>query len=116
MRISLKQGVRLTGLSPQMTVALMVIAGEWEETESDGLVVTSCNDSLHSNRSKHYRGDALDIRTKPTLYGGLKMPIQDRQGVANNISRALGQDFDVILEHVGSDNEHLHVEYDPRKP
>ena len=32
------------------------------------------------------------------------------------IDGALGPDFDVIWEAQGLDNEHLHVEYDPKEP
>lgn len=100
MRIELKAGVELSGLSPQMVMAALVVCSlaEGEET----VVVTSGSDSYHSSKSKHYRGDALDFRTRNR---------PDAEAWAERVKAALGRDFDVILEET-----HLHVEYDPRRP
>ena len=68
--------------------------------------ITSANDSKHSEKSLHYNGCALDFRTKD--YAGDKQALRDR------IKAALGPDFDVVLEALGEDNEHIHVEYDPK--
>lgn len=101
--MKLKPGVRLTDLSPQMVLAAMVIDGLYGDVEC---VITSANDSKHGVNSWHYKGRALDFRTKTYL--------GDKQALRDEIKASLGQDFDVVLEAVGEDNEHLHVEYDPK--
>ena len=115
--IELKPGVRLTALSPQIGVVLLIANGAWEDTLDewgDGftappLVVTSCNDGAHSRTSLHYRGSAVDLRTKslPTNTG--------KRWFVSELRRRLGStDFDVILEHLGGVQEHCHLEYQPK--
>lgn len=99
----LKAGVRLAGLQPQMALAAMVVDECYGDTEC---VITSANDSKHSERSLHYKGCALDFRTHNYA--------NDKQALRDRIKAALGQDFDVLLESVGTPNEHIHVEYDPK--
>ena len=101
--MKLKPGVRVPGLSAQMVLAAMIVRDCYGDTEC---IVTSANDSTHSQHSLHYLGRALDFRTKN--YPG------SRTLLRNNVAAALGDDFDVVLEDVGGENEHLHVEYDPK--
>lgn len=101
--MKLKAGVRLADLCPQMVLAAVIIDGIYGDVEC---VITSANDSKHGDASWHYKGRALDFRTK--TYAG------DKQALRDEIKAALGQDFDVVLEALGEDNEHLHVEWDPK--
>lgn len=89
-----------------MLLALDLVEREFAKFGLD-TVVTSANDATHSAHSLHYSGRALDFRTKHAA------------GVMKGIYQAtlktlfpLG--FDVIWEDQGKDNEHLHVEYDPK--
>jgi len=71
--------------------------------------ITSGNDGVHGENSLHSRDGlcrALDYRTKD--YRSDKLTLRDR------IKSDLGDEFDVVLEHLGEDNEHIHVEYDPK--
>ena len=101
--MKLKAGVRLTDLQPQMVLAAFIVDEIYADAEC---TITSANDSKHSDASLHYKGCALDFRTKD--YAGDKQALRDR------IKAALGPDFDVVLEALGEDNEHIHVEYDPK--
>jgi hypothetical protein len=101
--IRLKQGVRLRDLSPQMALAAAIVASCYGDFDC---TITSANDSKHSARSYHYKGNALDFRTKD--YAG------DKAALERRVREALGAEFDAILEALGQDNEHLHVEYDPK--
>jgi len=106
--ISLKPGVKLTGLAPQIVLALLIVH-EIYRAASIPCVVTSANDSQHGENSLHSRDGlcrAVDVRTKTWLL--------DKQQLRIDVKAALGDDFDVVLEHLGEDNEHLHVEYDPK--
>lgn len=103
---ALKGSVKLTGLSPQIVVALIVASSIAEDMGLD-LVVTSANDSKHGANSLHYKGAAIDLRTK-------NMPDPQRGQFVLKVRGCLTPDFDVVFEGEGTDNEHLHVEFDPK--
>ena len=69
------------------------------------IVVTSGNDSEHMRESKHYTNEALDFRTKTFTK-------EDKDAWIGVLKRRLGPEYQVILEHEGGANEHLHVEWD----
>ena len=104
--ISYKDEVNISGLSTEMRRALGLIAVGWTITfpeDHDGLTITSAQDGKHMEKSKHYQGDAIDVRvfdvgndTANTKF----VPL---------IRVILGKDFDVIFEQ-----DHIHIEYDPK--
>jgi len=71
-------------------------------------VITSANDGKHAVDSLHYGGRACDYRTKYLGLDGRELELRGR------VKDALGSDFDVVMEDIGGENEHLHVEYDPK--
>ena len=101
--IRFKSGVRLTDLSPQMVFAAMVVDSVYTKHGIMDCVVTSGNDSKHMATSWHYRGRALDFRTR-------NVPPLHRNSVAQEIGVSLGENYDVVLEAT-----HLHVEFDPKE-
>lgn len=101
-KIKLKEGVRLTGLSSQAHFALVCAVHVFEELGASEFVVTSANDRTHKRGSKHYRGDGLDFRI-------WVLPEERRAAARERLAHRLGPDFDVILEA-----DHMHVEYDPK--
>lgn len=105
MSFHLKQGVRLTDLVPQMVLAALVVNSIYAKHKAS-CTITSANDSKHSPTSWHYKGRALDFRTKD--FNG------DKQSLTRQIQIALGIDFDVVLEDLGGVNEHIHCEYDAK--
>ena len=76
--------------------ALAIVAPEVE------FVITSGVDGNHYMHSLHYTGLAYDYRTRDLTPGQQKM-------WTALIEERLGPDFDVVLEE-----DHLHVEYDPK--
>lgn len=104
--MKLKLGVLLKDLTPQMVLAAIVIYDAFWKHSAE-CIITSANDSGHSATSWHYKGRALDFRTKH-VYEGYKAIL------VTDIKSDLGPNFDVVLEGLGTDNEHLHVEYDPK--
>lgn len=70
------------------------------------MLVTSGNDSAHMKGSKHYEDAALDFRTH-------HLTDEQKQGLKAVVKARLGSAYDVILESLGTPNEHLHVEHDP---
>ena len=94
--------VSLQSLAPQLVLALVICNEVYNEYDAE-LVITSVNDSTHSNTSLHYNGCAVDLRTR-----NLKDQAE-KERVAQQLVGKLNRDFDVILE-----SDHIHLEYQPR--
>jgi hypothetical protein len=109
--LKLKKGVRLRGLRPEMSMGNDIVADVFEKRSYD-CIITSANDGRHGVGSLHFSGQALDYRTKHITGSTRSVTIASLIGEAR---RNLGADFDVIHEDYGGDNEHLHVEYQPKK-
>jgi len=111
----IKHGVRLKGLVSQMAIADRIVSDVFR-SYSIPCAITSANDSKHSDISLHYGKEgkytdglcrALDYRTHYEWING-----QEKE-LADAVQKVLGPEFDVVLEAVGTPNEHMHVEYDP---
>ncbi len=102
---SLKPGVRLDRLSPQMVLAHAIVAEAYAELGAE-CVITSGTEGPHQRLSLHIRGDALDYRMRDV--GPL-----DWEPLRRKIAERLGELYDVLLEDAPL---HLHVEYDPPPP
>lgn len=100
-----KAGVSLKGLKPEALLGMIVAEQAYKAAGID-MVITSIKDGVHKEGSKHYSGMAFDLRTKAT---GLALRLH--QSVKEALS---GAGFDVILEDLHGDNEHIHVEFDPK--
>ena len=97
--ISLKPGVKVAGVQPEIVLALIVAESVWQPRS---LVVTSLRDGSHMPGSKHYEGKAADLR----------LPVAtDHHALRSALAAALGTEFDVVLEET-----HIHVELDPKAP
>lgn len=97
----LKKGVKLTDMTPQILLAMMV-ADQVYTRHGQELVITSVDDSKHGKDSLHPSGNAFDART-------FYFTPEVQRKVANEIKARLGESFDVVLEI-----DHLHIEYDPK--
>ena len=100
--IALKDGVRLSDLKPQTLMAVMVAWAIFAILGANEFILTSVNDSVHSPKSLHRFGYAVDVRI-------WVLPEPKRIMATRKIADALGDDFDVVLE-----SDHLHIEYDPK--
>ncbi len=97
----IKPGVDVRGIQPEILLAIQE-AREVYRAYDATLVITSALDRKHMTGSKHYDGQAVDLRTK-----NLMSP--NRARVAEAINRALGPQYDVVLE-----SDHIHIEFDPK--
>ena len=103
----IKTGVDLRGLSPIWGVAFPLIQQIFASFHYD-CIVTSANDGMHGPHSLHYKGKALDLRTK-------HLQMMDKATIIDTIRESLGAQFDVVFEDAGLANEHLHCEFDPKE-
>lgn len=113
MRVRLKDNVR-----PRNLVILAAACNVFSEMQAAltpmfrdfpaELWITAGIDGKHKENSKHYSGNALDLRSKAFPSVALK------QKFARELSKRLGPDYQVILEDLNGPNEHIHAEYDPR--
>ena len=107
MAIIFKKGVKLSGMTTQCWAAVHVAEGCFD-TEGVDTVVTSINDGKHGRGSKHYIGNAPDLRSKhlPSLAA--------KKRVLALLKARLTNEFDILLEDIGEPNEHYHIEWDPK--
>ena len=104
----IKAGVRVAGLRPEAVLGYLVGGGVMVAKGHDA-VMTAGVDGGHMSGSDHYKGDAVDMRTR---HLGVA-----KAAIVGEISAALnypGGDYDVLLEGEGTTNEHLHIEFDPK--
>lgn len=104
----LKLGVDLRGIHPVWGIAYPIINRVFEQCGYE-CIITSANDSKHGPNSLHYKGKALDLRTK-------HIQMMDKTKLIQGLKASLGPQFDVVFEAEGSANEHCHVEFDPKEP
>jgi hypothetical protein len=76
----------------------------------DEVVVTSVNDGSHSSGSKHWTGQAFDLRART-------IPENAREAIRREFEITLGPDFDILLEDPRDEqgNCHYHVEWHPKR-
>lgn len=98
-----------SGVKPRNLVILAAIANVAQELGNPPEVfITSGTEGRHMPGSKHYTGEALDVRSHnfPSFAA--------KREFLNAVRRRLGRNYDVILESLGRPNEHFHIEYDPK--
>ena len=69
---------------------------------SVNITITSGRGDKHSEKSRHFSGHAIDLRTR-------HLSLTQINAWIDAIKEALGRDYDVIFE-----GNHIHVEYDPK--
>lgn len=103
--MNIKDGASIEGCQWQMFHAAIVAEQIYKKFGAE-CVITAGTDGKHMEKSLHYVGKALDLRTNNVPGRALQLKVE--------LQQALGKDYDVVLEAVGTPNEHCHVEYDPR--
>jgi hypothetical protein len=98
--VNFKQGVKVAGLKPEIVLAA-IVANEVYAVEGHSLTITSGTDGEHMPGSRHYTGQAIDIRTRI-------LTDTETETVANEIRKRLTDEYDVVFE-----GNHIHIEFDP---
>lgn len=117
-QILCKDNVKLKGVTPALAWMFYVLDGIVRKSTlemPEQIVITSIYDGTHVANSRHYRGEAIDIRSKNfrtvaskrAFRAGLESalnthPLAHTAGSANQ--------FRVLLEGEGTNNEHFHVQ------
>ena len=109
--MSAKRGVEIDTLDLSIRNRLVSMSYLWraffgDREDPDGLTLTSTyegyqGDGVHGKDSLHYKGRAIDLRTKDV--STLRVIIFIRA-----LRELLGQEYDIVNE-----GDHIHVEYDP---
>lgn len=103
--LALKEGVSVSGLKPEILLALLAAESVYQVYNLT-VTITACKDGKHMEGSKHYVGQAVDLRL-PSWYG---LSVEADKTVHRLLQANLGNEYDVVLE-----GNHIHVEYDPPK-
>ena len=98
--MQIKHDVKLAGIHPEIVIAAMVVNEMCREYGVE-FVITCAKEGTHRKGSKHFVGQAIDVRTRD-------MALHNRKAFATSIAKAVGPEFDVVLE-----GNHLHIEFDP---
>lgn len=99
--LRIKNGVKIRGVQPELMLAAQIVADCYTAYNNAECVITSAREGTHMTKSFHYVGYALDFRIR-------HIPEGWRDKLHNDIQRALGDEFDAVLEKT-----HIHVEFDP---
>ena len=91
-------------LKPEILALFLTLREAYEGYE---VYITAMTKGAHAPDSKHYSGNAIDVRTK-------HLPWDRKYLVKMYIEHVAGPDYDVFLEDLNGPNEHLHIEYDPK--
>lgn len=107
--IQVKAGVRL---SEAVAIALLLRVAE-DVFASVGASITTITSGVDSHTTGlHPKGRALDFRTRDILPTSTQSVAARAEAVVQEMQRRLGEDFDIINEHV--EKQHIHAEWDPK--
>jgi hypothetical protein len=99
----IKPGVKLAGVQPQLFFAATIV-----ENELFPVIVTSGVGGNHRFGSDHYKGCAVDLRSKH-----LELSDRQKQDLAVDVEDVLGDEFLCLFEGAGTPNEHFHLAWRP---
>jgi len=100
--IEVKESADLSMIDPRMWVRIGDIHAVFAR-HGRACIITSGRDGRHGPHSHHYRGRALDFRTR-------HLSEAEKLKISSEIRARLEPEFDVVLEKT-----HLHVEFDPQQ-
>lgn len=107
--------VSLRSMSTEFVLGFIIVTSHLNEYENlcpdKEIVLTSGSEmsTRHSDTSLHYAGNAVDIRSWSFITTSDK-----KHRITAEINKALGPDYDFILEGAGTGNEHWHLEWQPK--
>ena len=109
--IAFKSNVRLKILTESLIFILNRLSWAHDKFSKDcpkTLTITSINDSQHMGNSRHYTNEAIDLRSKDFISNVAKSRF--RENLENFLNENNPDKFTVLLESLGKDNEHFHIQ------
>lgn len=103
---TIKDGASTFGLSGAILIAWEIADEVYGELGIKFCTLTSGTDGTHGKSSRHYIGDAIDLRTREFPNGGNNSPFIDEAVLI--IQKRLGNQYQVIRE-----SNHLHLQFRP---
>jgi hypothetical protein len=103
--VRMKRGVVLIGNSPCLFRMIDAAKYAFFSIGKDVVITSGC-EGTHKVVSLHYKGRALDFRSR-------HLTTDEKIEVAGKMRVKLGDDYDVLHEGGTSKRQHFHVEYDP---
>lgn len=100
--VRIKDGVNTEGLAAPVAWAVGMAERIFAQFGAP-VTVTSARDGVHSERSLHYSGNAVDLRTRDL-----------KPGVAEQITALLKKALGALGFDVVNEGDHIHLEYDPK--
>jgi hypothetical protein len=94
-------GTNGSGLTPNITNIEETVDRIHQTYANRDAIVTYTTNGRHSERSLHYSGNAIDLRTRD-------LTREQIAAIVEQLREELGDDYDVIFE-----GDHIHIEYDP---
>ena len=101
--IIFKEGVTLQGVRPEISLAMNVFDSIMGKYGLDAHI-TSVVGFKHSKQSKHYFGCAFDGRSR-------NLREDQKDDVWHALRNALTNEYTVLLEDRGEENEHFHIQF-----
>lgn len=98
--LEFKPGVSVDGIKKEIITIIGFLSYVFESMGKP-LVITSCTDGKHMKGSKHYSGNAIDIRIR-------HLTQKEIDSLIRRFKLWYDKDYDIVLE-----KDHIHVEYDP---
>jgi hypothetical protein len=96
------------GLHPSLFTQLFRIDGWCRRHLGYELIITGGTERMHSNRSRHYVGTDIDMRTWTTEKSGTQITGDKRKQLLAKLKRFLGPDWFVLDE-----STHFHLSWRP---
>jgi len=95
----IKQGAKIQGLQPEMVLACILIKPILAKYKQD-FVITEGTGGEHSQKSRHYIGYAVDVRTRDIANDAEKIRM------SNEVRSVLGDEYYIKLHET-----HLHIQF-----
>ena len=72
----IKRGVKVAGIKPEILLAIQEAREIYRDMNDATLVITSALDGTHMKNSLHYKGLAVDLRTRHLSKSNQKLIVQ----------------------------------------
>ena len=97
-----KDGIKYEDMDEKIEAIIPTVDKVFNEIAGRDAIITSAREGNHSRNSRHYSGQAIDLRTRDLTPDKIEK-------VRVKLQNSLGKDYDVVKEET-----HIHVEYDPK--